>query len=77
MKKIGVHHIDFSINEKVEKKFLKKAFVKFGAVALPMHMAMWNISFNLAINSISLIYFGGKIQQMNMVEVNKILSLKI
>ena len=29
------------------KKF-KKAFVKFGAVGIPMHMAMWNISYNLA-----------------------------
>ena len=48
LRKLGVHHIDFSINEKVEKIFLKKVFKKFGAVALPMHMAMWNISFNLA-----------------------------
>jgi N-acetyl sugar amidotransferase len=48
LKKIGVHHIDFSVNEKAEKKFLKKAFIRFGAVAIPMHMAMWNISFNLA-----------------------------
>ena len=48
LKKLGVHHIEFSISEKVEKKFLKKAFYKFGAVAIPMHMAMWNISFNIA-----------------------------
>lgn len=48
LKKIGVHHIDFTINEIAEKKFIKKAFLKFGAVALPMHMAMWNISYNLA-----------------------------
>lgn len=48
LKKIGVHHIDFTVNENVEKKFLKKVFFKFGAVALPMHMAMWNMSFNLA-----------------------------
>ncbi|MBD1132729.1 N-acetyl sugar amidotransferase [Pelagibacterales bacterium SAG-MED45] len=48
LKKIGVHHIDFSVNENVEKKFLKKVFFKFGAVAIPMHMAMWNMSFNLA-----------------------------
>ncbi len=48
LKKIGVHHVEFSINEDVEKKFLKKAFVKFGAVGIVMHMAMWNISHNLA-----------------------------
>ena len=48
LKRLGVHHIEFSINEKAEAKFLKKAFIKFGAVAIPMHMAMWNISYNLA-----------------------------
>ena len=48
LKKIGVHHIDFSINEIVEKKFIKKSFIKFGSVAIPMHMAMWSMSFNLA-----------------------------
>jgi N-acetyl sugar amidotransferase len=48
LKKIGVHHIEFSINEKVEKKFLRKAFTKFGSVAIPMHMAMWGMSYNLA-----------------------------
>ena len=48
LKKLGIHHIDFSVNEVAEKKFLKKAFFKFGAVGLPMHMAMWNMSYNLA-----------------------------
>lgn len=48
LKKLGVDHIEFSVSEKTEQKFLKKAFYKFGAVAIPMHMAMWNISFNLA-----------------------------
>tara|TARA_B110001452_G_scaffold215791_1_gene187033 strand:- start:720 stop:1814 length:1095 start_codon:yes stop_codon:yes gene_type:complete len=59
LKKIGVHHIEFSVNEKVEKKFLKKAFNKFGAVAIPMHMAMWSISYNLAKKfRIPYIFFG-------------------
>lgn len=48
LKKLGVHHIDFTVNENVEKKFIKKAFLKFGAVGLPMHMAMWSMSYNLA-----------------------------
>jgi len=48
LKRLGVHHIEFSINEKAETKFLKKTFLKFGSVAIPMHMAMWNISYNLA-----------------------------
>lgn len=80
LKKIGVHHIDFSINEKVEKKFLKKAFVKFGAVAIPMHMAMWNISFNLA-NKFNIPYifwgensaneYGGSKQDLKLKNLNQ------
>jgi N-acetyl sugar amidotransferase len=46
--KLGVDHIDFSINRKTEIQLLKKSFFQFGAVAIPMHMAMWSISFNLA-----------------------------
>jgi N-acetyl sugar amidotransferase len=48
LKRLGVHHIEFSINENVERKFLKKTFLKFGSVAIPMHMAIWNISYDLA-----------------------------
>ena len=59
LKKLGVHHIEFSVNELAEKKFLRKAFIKFGAVGIPMHMAMWNISYNLAKNfSIPYIFWG-------------------
>ncbi len=59
LKSLGVHHIDFTVNEIAEKKFLKKAFLKFGAVGIPMHMAMWNISYNLAKNfSIPFIIWG-------------------
>ena len=47
MLKLGVDHIDFSINRKTEIHFLKKALVKFGAVGMPMHMAMWSISNHL------------------------------
>ena len=45
---LGVNHIDFTINENIEKYFIKKSFIKFGAVGLPMHMAMWGISSQLA-----------------------------
>jgi len=48
LKKIGIHHIEFSVNEIAEKKFLKKAFFKYGAAALPMHLGMWSMSHNLA-----------------------------
>ena len=45
---LGIDHIDFTINRKIEKYFLKKAFIKFGAVGLPMHMAMWSIASQLS-----------------------------
>ena len=46
--KIGVDHLEYTINPKVEKKFIKKAFIKKGIAALPMHMAMWAIAYKLA-----------------------------
>ncbi len=46
--KLGVDHIDFTINPEVEKKFVKTAFIKKGIPALPMHMAMWSISYKIA-----------------------------
>ena len=46
--KLGVDHIDFTINRKLEIKLLKESFYKYGAVGIPMHMAMWSLSFNLA-----------------------------
>lgn len=59
LKKLGVHHIDFTVNEKVEKKILKRAFIKYGAVAIPMHMAMWSMSYNLAVKfKIPYIFWG-------------------
>ena len=45
---LGVDHIDFTINRKSEFYLLKKAFFKFGAVGLPMHMAMWSIASQLS-----------------------------
>ena len=48
LKSIGLHHIDFSVDIHAEKKFIKKSFLRYGAVAIPFHMAMWNMSLNLA-----------------------------
>ena len=46
--RIGVDHIDFSINPDVEKKFTYLALVKYGTPALPMHMAIFNVPMNVA-----------------------------
>jgi N-acetyl sugar amidotransferase len=45
---LGVDHIDYQINPKVEKKFLYQALVRFGATAIPMHMALFNIPLKIA-----------------------------
>ncbi len=41
--KLGVDHIDFSINPKIEKQLIYKSFILEGSPALPMHMAIHNI----------------------------------
>jgi N-acetyl sugar amidotransferase len=56
---LGVDHIDWTINPNVESKFTLKSFIKFGSTAIPMHMAIHNISRNIAANfGIPLIVWG-------------------
>ena len=45
---LGVDHIDYQVNPKVEKKFVYKALVQCGSTALPMHMALFNIPLTIA-----------------------------
>lgn len=47
--RLGVDHIDWQVNPEVEKKFLLKAFERYGATAIPMHMAMFNIPLSIAV----------------------------
>lgn len=47
---LGVDHIDFSINPKVEKLLTLKTFKKAGSLAIPMHMALFAIPLQTAIN---------------------------
>ena len=46
--RLGVDHIDFSINPKIEKKFTLKTFKKLGSPVIPMHMALHAIPLQLA-----------------------------
>lgn len=56
---LGVDHIDFQINPKVERKFLHRALVEYGATAIPMHMAMFNIPTTIAVRfGVPLIVWG-------------------
>lgn len=45
---LGVDHIDFTINPKVEKRFMYKALVEKGDTAIPMHMALYSIPLRIA-----------------------------
>ena len=56
---IGVDHIDFSINPKVEKTFTRLAFEKIGIPLLPMHMAIHALPLKVALSyDIPLIIWG-------------------
>ncbi len=56
---LGVDHIDYQINPKVEKKFLYESLVKYGSTAIPMHMALFNIPLNIAVKfDIPLVVWG-------------------
>lgn len=45
---LGVDHIDYQINPKVEARFMVKAFERFGSTAIPMHLALFAIPLSLA-----------------------------
>ncbi|MEM7071369.1 MAG: N-acetyl sugar amidotransferase, partial [Pseudomonadota bacterium] len=56
---LGVDHFDVSINPHTEKTFTLKAFKRLGATAIPMHMAIFAIPVQVALNySIPLILWG-------------------
>ena len=57
--KLGVDHIDFSVNPKIEKYFTLKTFKKLGNPLVPMHMALHAITVRTAIEKkIKLILWG-------------------
>ncbi len=41
--RVGVDHIDFSIDPRTERIFTLAAFKKYGSTAIPMHMAIFNV----------------------------------
>lgn len=45
---LGVDHIDFRINPKVERRFVLEALIRFGTTALPMHLALFNVPMTIA-----------------------------
>lgn len=45
---LGVDHIDYQVNPKVERAFLLASFERFGSTAIPMHLALFNIPLTIA-----------------------------
>jgi N-acetyl sugar amidotransferase len=57
--RLGVDHIDYSINPEVEKRFTLLAFERYGTTALPMHMAIFSIPLQIAVRfQIPLVVWG-------------------
>jgi N-acetyl sugar amidotransferase len=46
--RLGVDHIDYQINPKVEKRFMIAALTRFGDPGIPMHMALFGIPLAIA-----------------------------
>ncbi len=56
---LGVDHIDYQINPKVEARFMKKTFERLGSTAIPMHLALFSIPLNIAVRfEIPLVVWG-------------------
>jgi N-acetyl sugar amidotransferase len=56
---LGVDHLDYSIDPRVEKKFTLMALERYGTNALPMHMAIFAIPLSLAVRfDIPLVVWG-------------------
>ncbi|MDA7604045.1 N-acetyl sugar amidotransferase [Candidatus Pelagibacter sp.] len=45
---LGVDHIDWTVNPKIEKVLTFESYKKFGAIAIPMHLAIFNIPMLIA-----------------------------
>ena len=45
---LGVDHIDYSISPKVEAKFMLSTLKERGSIAIPMHLALFNIPLKIA-----------------------------
>jgi len=46
---LGVDHVDYQVNPKVERRFLYQSLVRHGSTAIPMHMALFSIPLRLAV----------------------------
>lgn len=49
LRRLGVDHIDFSIDPDVERRFMRKTFTTLGSPAIPMHLAIFAIPLRIAV----------------------------
>jgi N-acetyl sugar amidotransferase len=57
--KLGVDHIDFTVNPDVERRFIEKAFRKTAISGLTLHMGIYSAPINLAVRyDIPLVIYG-------------------
>jgi N-acetyl sugar amidotransferase len=57
--RLGIDHIDYSIDPEIEKRFMHKTLVKTGSTAVPMHMALFSIPLKIAVSlNIPLVVWG-------------------
>ena len=47
--RLGVDHIDYSINPDVERRFMLKTLAAAGSTAIPMHLAIFSIPLKVAV----------------------------
>jgi N-acetyl sugar amidotransferase len=56
---LGVDHVDFSIDPRIERRFMLRAFERHGSTAIPMHMALFSIPLTLAVRqAVPLVVWG-------------------
>jgi len=56
---LGVDHIDYQINPRVESRFMLRALERYGSTAIPMHLALFNIPLRIAVKfGIQLVVWG-------------------
>ena len=80
--KLGVDHIDYTINPKIEKAMMLKALNNFGSIGIPMHLSIFNITYKIANTfDIPLVIWGenpsAEYGYKNISEIKKILTMNI
>ena len=78
LKKLGVDHLDWTINPIIEKKICLDSFRKFGSCAISMHAAIFKLPLKIAKNfKIPLILWGENSAYEYGSEKNKIENFKL